>query len=278
VDELRFVEANGLRFAYFEEGVGPLVLMMHGFPDTAHSWDAARPAVARAGFRVVTPFTRGYHPTAIPADGAYDQLTLGRDVVALVEALGENAAIVVGHDWGAAAAYCAAGLAPERVRLLVTIGIPHPAGILPTPQILWAVRHFAVLRRAGAAARARRDDFAYIDELVQRWSPSWKVPPGETDAVKRSFAEPGALEAAVGYYRALSPRLPAPMRRKVEMPAVAFAGEDDTISPSHYERARARYLGSYEVVRMPGGHFMHREHPDVFVRELLRVLGPYARA
>jgi pimeloyl-ACP methyl ester carboxylesterase len=93
--------------------------------------------------------------------------------------------------------------------------------------------------------------------------------------VKRSLAEPGSLEAALGYYRALSLRLPAAMRRKVDVPAAAFAGEHDLIPTSLYDRARSRYTAPYEVIRMPGGHFMHREHPDVFVRELLRVLAPY---
>ena len=99
-----FVDANGLRFAYVSEGTGPLVLLLHGFPDTAHSWDGVMPEVARAGFRAVAPFMRGYFPTAIPADHEYDGDALGRDVLALIAALGEQQAIVVGHDWGASAA------------------------------------------------------------------------------------------------------------------------------------------------------------------------------
>src|SRR2546423_524922 len=108
----RFVEANGLKFACLEQGKGPLVVLAHGFPDTAHTWDRALTALADAGFHAVAPFTRGYHPTQIPADGKYDVETLGRDLIALIDALGGNA-ILVGHDWGAAAAYAAAALAPE---------------------------------------------------------------------------------------------------------------------------------------------------------------------
>src|ERR1700675_1199286 len=116
----RFVVANGVRFATFEEGRGPLVLLLHGFPDTAHTWDAVRPALAAAGYRAVSPFTRGYAPSEIPAEEAFDGDTLGRDVLSLIEALGESRAIVVGHDWGASAAYSAATLGPEQVSLLVT--------------------------------------------------------------------------------------------------------------------------------------------------------------
>lgn len=266
------VRANGLRFAYLAEGTGPLVLLLHGFPDTAHTWDLVRPALAQAGFRAVSPFLRGYAPTDIPADGAYDSETLGRDVLALIEALGERDAILVGHDWGASAAYCAVGLAPERVRLLVTVSIPHPAGLLPTPDILWAVRHFLALNLPGAARRIRAGGFAYIDELWRRWSPAWQVPEAETREVKQALAEPGRLEAAVGYYQALRPWLPKALLRKVTVPAVAFAGTDDIIAPSYFERARTRYENSYQIIPMPGGHFMHREHPERFIQELLRVL------
>jgi pimeloyl-ACP methyl ester carboxylesterase len=266
------VEANGVRFAYLTEGEGPLVLLLHGFPDTARSWDRTRAVLAEAGFRAVSPWMRGYVPTEIPGNAAYDAQTLGRDVVELVRALGEEQAIVVGHDWGALASYAAVGLAPEVVRKLVTIAIPHPASMRPTPSLLWRVRHFVTLRLPGAARRIRAGDFAHIDELVRRWSPQWDPSPEETADVKRSFAEAGCLEAAIGYYRALTPTVPACLRRKVDVPSVAFAGLHDMIDPSLYDRAASRYRGDYTVVRMPGGHFMHREHPDDFHRELLRVL------
>jgi pimeloyl-ACP methyl ester carboxylesterase len=266
------VRANGLRFACIEEGRGPLVLLLHGFPDTPQTWDATRVALASAGFRAVSPFMRGYAPTEIPREPAYDLDTLGRDALALIEALGESRAYLVGHDWGASAAYSAAGLVPERLRMLVTVAIPHPASIRPTLRMLWAFRHFVKLRRKHVCERLRAEDFRYFDELLQRWSPEWKVPAGETDAVKRSLREPGSLEAAVGYYRALSRRLPVGQRAKIRVPAAAFAGTSDVVPPSAYERARSRFADHYEVVVMPGGHFMHREHPEHFTRELVRVL------
>lgn len=271
-DAVRFVEANGLRFGYLESGSGPLVLFVHGFPDTAHSWDATRPALAAAGFRAVAPFTRGYAPTGVPQEEAYDSGTLGRDLLALVRALGERSAVVVGHDWGASAAYSAAALEPDVVRLLVTIAIPHPASVLPTPKLIWAVRHFFALGQKRAVRWVPDRDFAYVDELVHRWSPGWDVPPGETAAVKAVFRDPRSLDAALGYYRALRPWPPSSHRVKIRVPTVSFAGADDIMPPAAHERAASRFTGPYEVVRMPGGHFMHREHPDVFNEKLLRVL------
>ncbi|MFN0251624.1 MAG: alpha/beta fold hydrolase [Kofleriaceae bacterium] len=276
--EIRFVTARDVKFAYLEQGTGPLVMLVHGFPDTAHGWDATMPALAAAGYRVVAPFTRGIHPTQIPADGAYDLETLGRDVLALIDALGEKQAVVVGHDWGATAGYAAATLGPECVKALVTMSIPHPGGVTRTPSIGWALRHFFTLRRAKAPAKLRANDFALVDELVARWSPAWKtIPATETLRVKEAFAQPGVVEAALGYYRAISlVRVPAISKRRVAVPSVAFAGENDILSPRLFEKARHMFTKSYEVVQVPGGHFMHREHPQHFIRELVRVVGEHA--
>jgi pimeloyl-ACP methyl ester carboxylesterase len=276
VAEPRFVQANGLRFAYLEQGSGPLVVLLHGFPDTAHTWDHAMAALAAAGFRAVAPFLRGYHPTEIPADGRFDAETLGRDAVALIDALAKDGerAVLVGHDWGASSAYCAAGLAPEKLRLLVTLAIPHPGGLKPSPRLIWALRHFLRLRRSGAAAAIRAEHFAYLDELWRRWSPSWRdLPASETAPVKEALAHPGSLEAACSYYRAqpLSGATPV-QKQPCTVPAVAFAGTHDMIAPRVYEKVRHCFTSSYEVVQVPGGHFMHREHPDTFAAELVRVV------
>lgn len=267
---MRTVSANGIDFAVVEEGSGPLVVLLHGFPDTPQTWDATRPALAAAGYRAVSPFMRGYAPTSIPDDGDFSADALGDDVAALIEALGADRAIVVGHDWGASAAYSAAITHPERVTMLVTVAIPHPRAVRPSPRLLWKGRHFFSLRRKNAADRVRRDNFAEIDMLVRRWSPQWDVPEGETDAVKRALSQPGSLEAALGYYRAVGLRLPKSYRGRIAMPAVAFAGASDfALRPETFERARKLHDADYEVVTLPGGHFLHREHPDQFVEALL---------
>lgn len=259
-----------MRFAVLEQGVGPLVLLLHGFPDTAYTWEHVLPALASAGYRAVAPFMRGYAPTAIPIDNRYDIDTLGRDALALITALDEHRAVIVGHDWGAAAGYAAATMDPARVPLLVTIGVPHPRGFRPSPAVAWKLRHIVGLRQRGAAVRVARNNFALLDEYVQRWSPAWRVPAGETARVKDAFREPDVLEAALGYYQALRLRDVRAYQAPVPVPTIAFAGEHDILSPRAYEKVRGCFTGSYEVVQVPGGHFMHREHPEVVIPELVR--------
>jgi pimeloyl-ACP methyl ester carboxylesterase len=268
-DAPHFVDANGLKFAYLEEGTGPLVLMLHGFPDTAHTWDDLRSRIAAKGYRAVSPFMRGYHPTAIP-DRDADQETLARDALALVDALGATEAVVIGHDWGASAAYGAAALGPERVKKLFVLAIPHPATLKPTLKKLWGVRHFVVYKLPGAPERFARNDFAALPEICRRWSPSWRPEPNEFDAVRASFSNLKSLNAAFGYYRKLSPIPSASLKARITVPTVVFAGLGDPIAkPADYRGAARMFAGDYIVEEVDGGHFMHREHPGTFAERLL---------
>jgi len=266
---IKYVEANGLKFAYLEEGSGPLVLMLHGFPDTAHTWDDLRPRIAAKGYRAVSPFMRGYHPSAVPDHDA-DQETLSRDPLALIDALGAPDAVIIGHDWGASAAYGAAALGPERVNKLFVIGIPHPATLKPSLKKLWGVRHFAAYKLPWAPNRFARNDFAALPAIYRRWSPAWNPDPTEFDDVRASFSNPASLNAAFGYYRKLSPIPTESMQARITVPAVVFAGLDDPIvEPSDYRRAARMFDNEYIVEEVRGGHFMHREHPDAFAERLL---------
>lgn len=268
-DAIHFVEANGLNFAYLEEGSGPLVLMLHGFPDTAHTWDDLRPRIAAKGYRAVSPFTRGYQPTAIP-DRDADQETLARDALALIEALGASEAVIIGHDFGAAAAYGAAALGPDRVKKLFALAIPHPATLRPSLKQLWGARHFAVYKLPGAPNRFARNDFAALPAICKRWSPDWDPDQKEFDPVRASFSNRASLNAAFGYYRKLSPVPSASLKTRITVPTVVFAGLGDPLAKtSDYRHAARMFDGDYIVEEVDGGHFMHREHPDTFAERLL---------
>ena len=120
---------NGLEVAYLTAGTeGPLAVCLHGFPDSAHTWRHLLPELAAAGYRAVAPWLRGYAPTAVPADGRFQNGAVVQDTVQLHEALGgDGDAVLIGHDWGARCATGAAAIAPERWRRLVTMAVP-PAG------------------------------------------------------------------------------------------------------------------------------------------------------
>jgi pimeloyl-ACP methyl ester carboxylesterase len=252
-----------------EEGKGPLVLLLHGFPDTAHTWDDVRPKIAAKGYRVVTPFMRGYAPTEVPREDATLE-TLARDALGLIEALGEKQAIVIGHDWGAVTAYGAAALGGDRVTKLITVAIPHPAKVTFTPKLLWGTRHFIAYKFPGAASRFAAGDFAALRAIYKRWSPAWTPPEEEFGPVKECFADRASLDAAFGYYRALSFVTPKHLRPKIDVPTVVFAGTDDPqVGPSDYEPGRAMFTKEYTIESMPGGHFLHREHPAIFAERLL---------
>lgn len=267
--ELRHVDAKGIRFAYLAEGTGPLVLLLHGFPDTPHTWDHVRPLIAARGYRAVSPFLRGYHPTSIPAVDT-DARTLASDPLALIEALGEERAILVGHDWGASAVYGAASLAPERVTRLFAVGIPHPATVRPTPAKVWGVRHFFAYKLRGAPARFARDDFAALRAIYRRWSPAWTPDDAEFAAVKECFAHRDSLDAAFGYYRALKFQPEPFLKKPITVDTVVFAGKQDpVVGPADYRRATRMFTGKYVVEELPGGHFLHREHPHAFAERLL---------
>ena len=124
----RFVETNGIRMHIAEAGEGPLVVMCHGFPESWYSWRHQLVALAEAGFHAVAPDQRGYGQTDAPEDiGAYTQLHLVGDIVGLLDALEEEQAVVVGHDWGAPVAWNTAILRPDRIRGVAGLSVPPNA-------------------------------------------------------------------------------------------------------------------------------------------------------
>jgi pimeloyl-ACP methyl ester carboxylesterase len=178
--------------------------------------------LAGAGFHAVAPFMRGYAPTSVPADGAYDLGALAADAVALHEVLGGGEdAVLIGHDWGAEAAYGAAADAPDRWRRLVTLAVP-PAALDPTlfsdydqlRRFFYLFMFRFMFRDPAGIAEAvvAADEMAFLDRLWADWSPGYQ--PGEHLArVKESLRSPANLAAAIAYYRAGAPGPPDPARR-----------------------------------------------------------------
>ncbi|HEU0195950.1 MAG TPA: alpha/beta hydrolase [Nevskiaceae bacterium] len=281
-----YIHANGLEFAYLEalpEGdishEAPLVLCLHGFPDTAWSFSDLLPRLAAAGYRAIALFMRGYAPSALAGNGQYAAVDLGRDVVALFEHFGVARGYIVGHDWGGVAAYAAAAMRPDRVAGIVVAGVPHPRRLLlrPARQQMKASHYiFGFQMPKLPERRMARDDFAWLRALVHSWSPQWEIEPAYWQQVTTAFATVARRRAALAYYRDLPKALFRGdtwrfMMRPVQVPARVVCGaEDRCMLPDSFARQAHLFAGGYELVQLPGaGHFMHLEAPDAFAREVL---------
>jgi pimeloyl-ACP methyl ester carboxylesterase len=251
------------------------VVLLHGFPDTPHSWSGFEQALVDAGYRVSVPWLRGYHPENIVAGRDYGAETIGRDVLALLDAIEAERAVVIGHDWGALMTYSSATLDPERVRAIVTSGIPHPLDLPRTPRTLWAARHFIALKMPWAASTCRRRDYAYLVRLYRRWSPSWSGL--ERDAclrhAKDALSSEATLAGAIGYYRDLSFK-PLPLFEKAPpVPGLIIGGADD-LATAPYPATAARLPAPSRALLVDGaGHWPHREDEPLVTREVLAFLG-----
>lgn len=278
------VRANGIDFAFIEAGEGPLVLLLHGFPDDPRTWSNQLDALAGAGFRAVAPFMRGYAPTGPAPDGRYDAEVLGGDVAGLIEALGDGPAYVLGNDWGGVAAYAAMALHPEVVRRAVVINIGHPATFPTTlldPAQVQHIFHFWFFQLGELASGAvRANDMAFVDHLWRFWSTPEHDDSEHVARVKsETLAPPGSLEAALTYYPSLlnllttHPEIAARLQGEIAVPTLSIFGSED---PPRLlsEGEHVHFTSDYRLEIVPrAGHFVHREQPDAVNRLVLDWFG-----
>ena len=272
------VPLPGLRMQALEAGPsdGPLVLLLHGFPELSESWREVLPRLAEAGFRAVAPDLRGYGGTERPVRG-YDLDTLAEDIAGLAEHLQPGRPVhVVGHDWGGIIAYHLAAMHPERVDRLVVINAPHPGVMrrrLWEPAQLkrsWYIFFFQLPYLPERLLSARGG--ALVSRLIRSAlvEPS-RVPAGRLAEYEANFSRPGAARAAINYYRQVFRGLLSPRdwRRMGEFPRIRAPfmliwGEQDValgkaltygLEPYFEHRPDVRYLPDV-------GHFVPLEAPE----------------
>jgi len=195
---------NGVRLHYVEQGAGPLVVLLHGFPEFWYSWRHQIPALAEAGFRVIAPDQRGYNTSEKPRGvRSYRVEHLVDDVAALIQHAGESRATVVGHDWGGAVAWAVPMLRPEVVDKLIVLNAPHPQAYNRELRRFrtWYVFFFQLPWLPEAGIRFR--DYRLIERTMTR-EPKRPGAFSEDDiaAYKQALSQPGALSAGINYYRA----------------------------------------------------------------------------
>jgi len=257
---------------------GPLVILLHGFPEFWYSWRHQIGPLAGAGFRVVVPDQRGYNLT--DKTRPFDLATLAEDVLALTRACGRESFLLAGHDWGAAVAWVVAARHPDRVERLAILNVPHPAVMarallgrnlrqirrswyifffqLPgLPEWSLSRKDFARLRWLMRAS-ARRGTFS--DEDLQRYRDAW--------------AQPGALAASIGWYRALGRSMLGRGRRRVagivRVPTIMLWGERDAALGVELAEQSLAYLERGELLRYPKAtHWLHEEEPGEIAGRLV---------
>jgi pimeloyl-ACP methyl ester carboxylesterase len=285
---------NGIELQVTDEGEGPLVVLCHGFPELAYSWRWQLPALAGGGFRVVAPDMRGYGGSSAPDEvEAYDVVSLCGDLCGLLDALGEETAMFVGHDWGAWLAWQLAVLHPARVRAVAGLSVPFVPRS-PAPPIPIMRRHLGEdfyivwIQQYGVADAALARDVRRTLTTSRQWTAKWAEEEGS--ALKRpawmserelavyieAFERTG-FTGGLNWYRNMDRNweLTASVaERRVEQPAMFMTGELDPVRrfmPAEAMHGWVTDLRVQEVV--PGaGHWVQQQEPEAVNTALLRFL------
>ena len=292
---LSTVRAGVLEVAYFSTGPieGPPVLLMHGFPYDIHAYAEVAPQLAAAGCRVVVPYLRGYGGTRFLAAHTLrsgEQAALGADLLALMDALGIERAVLAGYDWGGRAACVVAALWPERCAGLVSLNSYNIQNIAramvpDTPaneHRLWYQYYFHS-ERGRAALEANRRGVCRL--LWQQWSPSWRFDEATFERSAAAFDHPDFVDVVIHSYRhrfglvpgdpayaAIEHRLAA--QPLITVPTITFDGVDDGVrSPDPADAQAARFAGPRAHRIIPGaGHNLPQEAPQVFADAVLELV------
>ncbi|MGH3913234.1 MAG: alpha/beta fold hydrolase, partial [Pseudonocardiaceae bacterium] len=276
----RQVSANGIRLHVVEAGTGPLVLLLHGFPEFWWSWRAQLPALATAGHRAVAVDLRGYGDSDKPPRG-YDLWTLSGDVAGLVRALGERQADLVGHDWGGILGWCTAALHPRVVRSVTALAAPHPLALfqalLRDPAQRCAARSLARFQAPWLPERAlTRDAAAQVEQILRAGAgPQWCASKEFVPVVRRyrdAMLIAGAAHCALEYYRWIGRsrfrldgrRFSHAVNRVAPVPVLQVHGTHDPVLLERTARRSAQWAGDdyrYEVLSGVG-HCVQQEAPQ----------------
>jgi pimeloyl-ACP methyl ester carboxylesterase len=274
-----FVELDEVTLHCVEAGNGPLVVLLHGFPEFWYTWRSILPALARAGFRVVAPDMRGYNLSSRPRGlRPYAITALAKDIAQLIHKLGSERASVVGHDWGANVAWATAMYHPERVDRLGVLNGPHPMrlllGLLNPRQLLRSWYFFAVLLPRLPELFFGRDNYARIRKNLTRDALRPDAFTSE-DLVRytEAVAQPGALTAMLNYYRAAFIPSRPPKRLRTDHPTLVLWGTHDGYlgrqlakpSPKLVPNCRVEYVEQ-------AGHYVHHDCPALVSERLVGFL------
>ncbi len=287
-----FLQAGGRGFRVLRQGPsdGPLALLLHGFPETAHSWRHQIPALADAGFQVCAPDMRGYGGSHRPTRVAdYDLDPLADDVAALIEALGAQRAAVIGHDWGGGVAWHFAQRHPGRLTRLAVLNCPHPRVLLRvmgrSPRQLARSWYMFMFQVPGLAdAIIARNPRRFVERAFVGTAANKEAFDDEDLAVYvAAIGQPGAARAALSYYRASFRKGPRAWRARLrawDVPVAAptrliWGLQDTALGQELIDPHGDLVSGPFDVVRIAdSGHWVQQEAPEQVNAALLEHLEP----
>ena len=279
----RQVATNGIHLNVAEAGPedGPLVILLHGFPESWYGWRHQIDPLARAGYRVVAPDQRGYGGSDKPAGVASYRLdALVADLVGLVAAYGRDRAAVIGHDWGGIVAWAAIERHPDRFDRAVILNAPHPAVMRQAlrkdlGQILksWYVLLFQVPYLPEVLLR--RNGFRALERAVTATSRPGAFDHADLELAKAAWGRPGALRSMIHWYRAAlwstSSPLPDP---PITVPTLIIWGVGDlTLGPGLARSSYAQCQNAALEWIAEATHWVAHEQPEQVNRLILRFLG-----
>ena len=265
------LQVNGISLHVEDRGGAKPVLLLHGWPDSGHLWRNQIPLLAANGFRAIAPDLRGFGRSDRP-DGvaAYSLRNAVSDVVGVLNALGVDAADVVGHDWGAAVAWFTATLHPDRVRRLVVLSVPHPLAppTLRQREMAWYQLFFQF--EGVAEAWLRHEDWALFREVLRG--------DGDVDRYIADLSRPGALTASLNWYRAnLAPRTPGtpPQLPLVRAPTLGVWSTNDHYLDGERMKMSGRFVeGPWRYEQIEGAsHWIPLDASDRLNELLVEWLG-----
>jgi pimeloyl-ACP methyl ester carboxylesterase len=259
---------------------GEVIILLHGYPETKASWDEVVPALVAAGYRVLAPDQRGYSPRARPAGRrAYVAGNLVADVLALADAAGTERFHVVGHDWGGAVAWYIAMWHPTRVATMTSLATPHPTAfarsMLTSSQLFrsWYFLFYQLPSLPEWSATSTFGRARLRDTLIRSGLPEKKF-----DAYMAVLDQPGAMTAAINWYRAV-PFTPPTRQQPVSVATLYVYGTRDfALGPRAAELTRNYVTGPYRYESLDATHWMPEEVPDVVTRLILEHVGVGRRA
>jgi pimeloyl-ACP methyl ester carboxylesterase len=263
------------------------VILWHGFPELGYSWRAQAAALAAAGYRAIVPDLRGYGESDRPQGTAeYAFPNLVGDVTGLISALDLKSAHLVGHDWGGSLTWATAALAPQVVRSLFILNSPHPvasAECRQVPEQQQKSWYMLLFQFPGVAEEwLLNNDAANLEAFVFDTAAPGTFPAAERRVFKDALMRPGAMTAALEYYRANIPPenwlKPPPQMPPVTVPTtIAWADNDAYMSDLLLERSITKVTGPLEVVMLPGvSHWAQQEAPELVTDALLAHLARVA--